>query len=412
MKRRQVLAALGAVSGSSALLTGTGAFTSVSADRAVSVSVADDSDAFLALAPSSGPNGTFATETGGTLALDFSDTDAGGEGLGTDSVYEFDDVFRVENQGTQPVYVWSTFSGASGNFDANGAATDIWLYPNGDSQDKLRDSDDDVLYLGIGQSAEIGVYVNTTDVTSDQDLTMTIHADADSPAGSGAVGSGGTAIAGPTNGLVGYWPLDNIGDGIADDVVGMKDGTPNGGISSAPGQVGSGASFDPQSTQYIEVPSIQIDGSLTVAAWARRESNNKYHAVSTQGENTSTATRNWWLGGSKGSNRIHWSVFDEDGNNKRMDSNSGTLPLNEYTHIAGVYDENADEMRIYADGSPAGASSVSAFSIATSTRPGGIGAEIDVSGPTDRFDGRIDDVRVYNRALSDSEIQTLYDETK
>ena len=84
MNRRRLLAAFGAAAGASGIL-GTGAFTSVEADRSVSVEVADDADAFLAMERSNGPNGEFAETTGdGTIALALTDTDAGGTGLGTD----------------------------------------------------------------------------------------------------------------------------------------------------------------------------------------------------------------------------------------------------------------------------------------------------------------------------------------
>jgi hypothetical protein len=101
MNRRKFLAALGTAAAGTSAAVSTGAFTSVSADRSVSVEVADDADALLAMTPSNGPNGEYAAADGGTIALDFTDTDAGGTGVGTDSTYHFDDVFRITNQGTQ-----------------------------------------------------------------------------------------------------------------------------------------------------------------------------------------------------------------------------------------------------------------------------------------------------------------------
>lgn len=183
MRRRRLLTGLGGLAGAGGLV-GTGAFSSVSARRDVTVAVADDDAALLKLTPSGTANGVFAEQLdSGVLALDFDETDAGGTGLGTDSVYDFDDVFRVTNQGTQPVYVWGTFGGASGNFTPSGSGTDIWLYPNGNSGTKLRDDSDSVIRLDVGETVNIGVHVDTHDVTSDQELTMTIHADAERPSG-------------------------------------------------------------------------------------------------------------------------------------------------------------------------------------------------------------------------------------
>jgi hypothetical protein len=414
MNRRKLLAALGLLNGGGAVVSGTDAFTSASADRDVSVQVAPDADAYLGLEVSGGPNGHFAQQTGDQLALDFDSdnpTATGGQGVGTDSIYKFDDVFRITNQGTQPVYVWATFSGASENFTLDGSDTDIYLYPNGDSDDRLRDSDD-VLYLGVGQSAEIGVFVDTTGVTTDQNLTMTVNADTENPASGAVVGGGGSPL-GPVNGLVSYWPLDSIADGTAEDVVGNNDGTVQGTVSSATGQISQAASFDGR-TDFVETPSVQIDGSLTVAAWVKRDAvGSDYAAVSTQGDGLTTRkSRNWWLG-ANGDGGVHWSIFDQNGTNRNVDTPSGTLPTGKFVHIAGVYDKASGDLRVFVNGTIEKQRSFSPlFTPKTSNDPGAIGAE---SVGTDRrirfFEGVIDDVRIYDRALSSPEVTTLYNAT-
>lgn len=111
MNRRQLLAGLGALAGGAGIVTGTGAFTSVNASRDATAAVADDATGFLSVFPSTGqPNGTFAIRgtSNGQISFDFNDannTGGSSEGVGQSSRYEFDDVFRVENAGTQTVYV-------------------------------------------------------------------------------------------------------------------------------------------------------------------------------------------------------------------------------------------------------------------------------------------------------------------
>jgi hypothetical protein len=182
MRRRKLLLGLGGLAGAGGIV-GSGAFTSITANRDVTVTVADDTDALLKLAPSPTANGEYASLSDGTLGINFA-SDEGGDGPGTDSVYEFDDVFRLTNQGTQTVYVWGTFAGASGDLTASGSGTDIWLYPGDDRDTKLRDNGAGVVRLGVGETVNVGVHVDTHDVTSDQTLTMTIHADAEKPSGS------------------------------------------------------------------------------------------------------------------------------------------------------------------------------------------------------------------------------------
>ena len=123
MNRRKLIVSLGAMAAGTSAAAGTGAFTSVSADRSVNISVADDAYAFLRLNERGG--GERSEIDGGTLEFNIPGDDEGEypsgsptdpEGLGTDSVYRFggdaahDEVglFAVRNQGTQPVEVYST----------------------------------------------------------------------------------------------------------------------------------------------------------------------------------------------------------------------------------------------------------------------------------------------------------------
>ncbi|GAA0524279.1 Protein of unknown function [Halorubrum aquaticum] len=108
MKRRNVLAALGMISGGAAIASGTGAFTSVEADRDVAVQVANDSSAFLAL-NAIGPNAPYMSTSNGQLGIDLTGSNtsgiSGGQGVNTSAVTVFEDMFEVQNQGTQDVEV-------------------------------------------------------------------------------------------------------------------------------------------------------------------------------------------------------------------------------------------------------------------------------------------------------------------
>jgi hypothetical protein len=175
MKRRRLMIGFG---GLAALVSavGSGAFSSVRAQRDISVSVAADSNAFLTLRQSSGPNGEFATETGGELGLSFADADGTGRGLGTDSTYEFDDVFQVRNRGTQSVYVWAVpqFDGSA--FDPG----DVTFYASGAGDTPLRETAD-VPSVTAGETLAVGVEFDTTGIDTDQTLSVVFRGDVDPP---------------------------------------------------------------------------------------------------------------------------------------------------------------------------------------------------------------------------------------
>jgi hypothetical protein len=164
----------------------------------------------------------------------------------------------------------------------------------------------------------------------------------------------------------------------------------------------------------VETPSVQIDGSLTVAAWVKQEDKSGYDAVSTQGDGFggTPKSRNWWLG-ANGDGGVHWSIFDQNGTNRNVDTSPGTLPTGEFVHIAGVYDKASADLRVFVDGTREEQRSFSpSFTPKTSNDPGAIGAEsVGANRRIRFFEGVIDDVRIYNRALSASDVTALYNQT-
>ncbi|MGB9986585.1 hypothetical protein [Salarchaeum japonicum] len=183
MKRRNLLTGLGALTASASLGLGTGAFSSVSAKRSLSVSVADDYDALLQLTERG--KGGRSRGDGGVVELKLPSNDRRVKdpsiGLGVDSVYEFDDdadattddgLFGIANHGTQPVDVYSESPESSD--------IDVELYDVTDrSKIALRD---DPPTLGVGDQINVGIRVLTfgaSTKTYDTDITIVAEASSD-----------------------------------------------------------------------------------------------------------------------------------------------------------------------------------------------------------------------------------------
>ena len=93
-----------------------------------------------------------------------------------------------------------------------------------------------------------------------------------------------------------------------------------------------------------------------------------------------------------------------DGTATTLIASTGDLSENLWVHVAAVYDGSA--MRLYLNGVEVGSSSKSGLITTDSSVPVWIGGS--PSGATDRpWDGRIADVRIYERALTAEEIQQL-----
>ena len=218
MQRRTMLAALGSAAVGGATAVSTGAFTSVEANRSVSVNVASDSDALLALdTTNAGPNSEYASGDGsGAVSIDLDNSDdGGGAGLNVDAEIDIFDIFRVRNQGTQPVFVYadpdSVTDSVSGDPDDDGNnefgdADGVYIDPQATSRPNAVNftsgrggisftgiygvADPTAgfpsgnpyeaadLTLGVGESLNFGLFVDTTGAdTVDFDVSMDIVAD-------------------------------------------------------------------------------------------------------------------------------------------------------------------------------------------------------------------------------------------
>lgn len=92
-------------------MMGTGAFTSVQADRTMEVEVADDSSAYLTLVPDTdlGNNAYASYDGAGKLEIDIGGNGAG-SGANEDALTVIDNVFEIRNKGTQEIEVYIELS--------------------------------------------------------------------------------------------------------------------------------------------------------------------------------------------------------------------------------------------------------------------------------------------------------------
>lgn len=112
MERRKFMLGIGSLAAGGAAAMGTGAFTTVKANRDITVKAAGDASAFLQIkkAEENGdvtPNADEYVETNddGVVSMDFSSTEAGGSGVNYDATTIFDNLIDITNQGSQKINV-------------------------------------------------------------------------------------------------------------------------------------------------------------------------------------------------------------------------------------------------------------------------------------------------------------------
>jgi len=154
-------------------------------------------------------------------------------------------------------------------------------------------------------------------------------------------------------------------------------------------------SFDGTSSwvSVADAPSLDLTYGITIEAWVNPAASTGWREVVLKevpgGLSYALYAEN---NGSRPAGFIH-STTDKGVNG------TSALPLNTWSHLAMTYDGTT--MRIYINGVQAGSGAVTG-SAATSNSPLRIGGN-SIWG--EYFRGLIDEVRIYNRALSATEIQ-------
>ncbi|MBI2049589.1 LamG domain-containing protein [Candidatus Roizmanbacteria bacterium] len=214
----------------------------------------------------------------------------------------------------------------------------------------------------------------------------------------------------PPPGPVGHWKFDEgSGDTISDSSGNNTTGALNGATWDA-GKVGSNALQFDGVDDYVDMgSSLNMGrGDITVAAWVKTPSsfwtNGTYRVVAGKASTVAYSTIN---------NSDGWAFLF--GNNGRLSfalpgvspSNSAgaSFAPNTWYHVASSYDASLDTVTFYVDGLPLG-SPVSMTDVGNLNNMNSfvIGREADGGRAINAV---IDDVRVYNRVLSSSEVSDL-----
>jgi hypothetical protein len=197
------------------------------------------------------------------------------------------------------------------------------------------------------------------------------------------------------SGLVGWWPAE----GNANDIAGTNNGTLVNSAGFAAGEVGQAFSFDGVNS-YVSIPdSPSLDtlvSSITIETWIKfNQLTSDWEGIVTKGNSS------WRLQATPWANTVY---FAANGVGPTEDLyGSRNVRDGQWHHVAAVYD--GTNMFLYVDGT------VDVWQPATglisqNNSPVCIGQTAESTGYF--FDGLIDEVSIYNRALTASEIQAIY----
>lgn len=221
----------------------------------------------------------------------------------------------------------------------------------------------------------------------------------------GPVGSPRNAvIAGAgQGGLVSWWSAE----GNANDVIDGNLGTLINGATFGPGKVGQAFSFDGIDDR-VEVQSssnLDITGPITITAWFRLIEADYSSPIAAKWGDSMWGTAGYGLFVQGGYVEIDLS---SDGFQHYEILTPYPFPLNEWHHLAGVYDGSVE--KLYVDGVLVAEQTIGSINIHQTPAPFTMGSYsypdfTHFSGP---LKGAIDEVRIYNTALSPAEIQDIF----
>ncbi len=211
----------------------------------------------------------------------------------------------------------------------------------------------------------------------------------------------------PPTGLVGGYPFNETGGTTTTDVSGSgNNGTLLNGATFAAGKNGNALSVDGVN-DYVNLgnpTSLQITGSMTISAWINSSAFPVDDAVVVSKRGNTVAGYQLDTTIDRGPRTIGFKLTTASGGQMARYGATAMVP-NQWYHVAGVYDATAKTLTVYLNGQPDNGAQVGTV---TATQQGS-GLSVNIgrkSGNTGfEFAGRIDDVRIYNRALSQVEIQ-------
>jgi hypothetical protein len=212
-------------------------------------------------------------------------------------------------------------------------------------------------------------------------------------------------------GLVGYWSFEGktvSGTRVFDASGTGNYGTMTNGPTLVNGKLGQALQFDSIS-QYVDAgsaASLDLDSSFSVGFWYKSRTFSLNAQIVSKTNSSSLWNFQFYEQLGPGTPSVRFAIYD--GNQVPLVDAQNTLSDNTWHHIVGIRDVATDKLYLYVDGVLNG----SATDTTTGSLPSAgdslrFGQAVDLGGPKS-FIGNLDDVRIYNRALSAAEIKRLY----
>jgi hypothetical protein len=208
---------------------------------------------------------------------------------------------------------------------------------------------------------------------------------------------------------VSYWRLDETSGTSATDSTGGRTGTYTGGYTlnqtGALSDVADKAVTFNGTTGYVAVPYAAAlnPAQFTLEAWAKPTGGSGTWRLVASSWTHPSGYQGYWVG-IDSSNR--WTAHLGDGVNPEAKADGPSAVLNTWTHLVETYD--GATLKFYVNSTLVASTATTRYSPNTSPTQFDIGAEYFNGAQTSFFLGSIDEVSVYNSALTAAKIRSHY----
>jgi len=168
-----------------------------------------------------------------------------------------------------------------------------------------------------------------------------------------------------------------------------------------------------QGLEFTDLDGLDLTEAVTISAWIKPKLGvNNWQGIavkSTLGGDGHDRNYGLWMHGTN--KLIQISYFNPNNNNILLNSPSGLLVNDVWHHVAGVIDTENNYRAIYLNGELVASSNTDLAPMLPVSETFSIGMEMSGNNPIRHFTGLIDEVAIYDKALTVSEIKKIRDTT-
>lgn len=208
-------------------------------------------------------------------------------------------------------------------------------------------------------------------------------------------------------GMISYWKMDDGESTKLKDYKGVSDATCSGILPDATGILNAAKDFDGASN--ADIPSnaaygFNANSSFTIAFWVKIGSSNSGSQIII-GKGDGATSAYWYIGVEDG---VPFAVIEDANSNTAYVTSSSAIGANIWHFVVLVRNESGDMVSLYVDGALVDSQNLNFTGSITNSDIITMGYLISNSNPGYFLNGQLDEVAIYSRAFSLTEIGDQY----